>query len=281
MTAADHPTTPAVCGAAHYDHPETVCTEPPRHRLPHSGPLIIDVRHCGGAAWDEPDPTPEPPMPDTVHACPPDGSSLTPCCHRPPTELPRTDRITNDPETVTCTPAPAPVDPALTDRVAGAARAILDGAGPRTTSEWATLVARAVLAALAPELARVPLICSDDRHQAKVTALEAERDGWAEALNNLLRIDQPLAALARVRELATTTRDNNVAGTSDYAIGRHDLAIQLLTLLDGLCSNPHTDTDGYTWHCERALGHEGPHRAAPDAEHHMEWPARPAEGSPR
>jgi hypothetical protein len=208
---------PAVCGTAHYDHPETVCTEPPRHRMPHSGPLIIDGRHCGGAAWDEPDPTPEPPMPDpTAHAC---GN-----CEGidPDTCLANPDRPK---------PAPAPVDPALQDRIAAAARTILDGAGPRTTDEWATLVARAILAALAPELARVPLICSDDRHQAKVTALEAERDGWAEALSNLLRIDQPLAALARVRELATTTRDNNASGTSDYAIGRHDLATAILASL--------------------------------------------------
>ncbi|WP_329131499.1 hypothetical protein OG552_10360 [Streptomyces sp. NBC_01476] len=42
-------------------------------------------------------------MPETVHACPPGGSSLTPCCHRPPFELPRTDRMTQDPDAVTCT----------------------------------------------------------------------------------------------------------------------------------------------------------------------------------
>lgn len=47
-------------------------------------------------------------MPDTpVHACPPDGSGRTPCCHRPPTELPRGDRITSDPEAATCSAAPA------------------------------------------------------------------------------------------------------------------------------------------------------------------------------
>lgn len=40
----------------------------------------------------------------TTHACPPDGSGLTPCCGRTPFELPRTDRITNDPEHVTCVP---------------------------------------------------------------------------------------------------------------------------------------------------------------------------------
>lgn len=58
--------TRTLCGLPHYDYPETVCTEPSGHyrreRDPHAGPLIIDGRVCGGAAWDEPtDPTPEPP----------------------------------------------------------------------------------------------------------------------------------------------------------------------------------------------------------------------------
>jgi hypothetical protein len=45
-------------------------------------------------------------MPDTtVHAAPPDGSGLTPCCERTPFELPRSDRLTSDAEQVTCTAA--------------------------------------------------------------------------------------------------------------------------------------------------------------------------------
>lgn len=40
---------------------------------------------------------------ETVHACPPGGSGLTPCCQRPPTELPRGDRMTENPDAVTCT----------------------------------------------------------------------------------------------------------------------------------------------------------------------------------
>lgn len=40
-------------------------------------------------------------QPETFHACPPDGSGLTPCCGRTPFELPRGDRINS--ETVTCT----------------------------------------------------------------------------------------------------------------------------------------------------------------------------------
>ncbi|MEU4051305.1 hypothetical protein AB0F09_19160 [Streptomyces olivaceus] len=47
-----------LCGAPHHDHPETLCTQPARHyrrdRDPHGGPLIIDGRERGSAAWDEP-----------------------------------------------------------------------------------------------------------------------------------------------------------------------------------------------------------------------------------
>lgn len=39
---------------------------------------------------------------ETVHACPPDGSGLTPCCGRTPFELPRTDRMTVHLDRVTC-----------------------------------------------------------------------------------------------------------------------------------------------------------------------------------
>jgi hypothetical protein len=49
---------PALCNAPHHRYPETLCTEPPGHyqpnRDPHAGPLIINGRECGGAAWDEP-----------------------------------------------------------------------------------------------------------------------------------------------------------------------------------------------------------------------------------
>lgn len=48
-----------LCGRPHHDYPETLCTEPPGHyqpnRDPHAGPLIINGRECGGAAWDEPE----------------------------------------------------------------------------------------------------------------------------------------------------------------------------------------------------------------------------------
>lgn len=46
--------------------------------------------------------------PETVHACPPDGSGLTPCCGRTPFELPLGDRISSE-APVTCTGAPAVV----------------------------------------------------------------------------------------------------------------------------------------------------------------------------
>ncbi|GGW15817.1 hypothetical protein GCM10018980_51410 [Streptomyces capoamus] len=46
------------CGARHHQYPDTVCTEPPGHYRrdvdPHAGPLVIDGRERGGAAWDEP-----------------------------------------------------------------------------------------------------------------------------------------------------------------------------------------------------------------------------------
>lgn len=43
----------------------------------------------------------------TVHAAPPDGSGLTPCCGLTPFELPRTDRLTAEPGQVTCAHRPA------------------------------------------------------------------------------------------------------------------------------------------------------------------------------
>lgn len=49
---------PGQCGARHYQYPDTVCTEPAGHYQrtvdPHAGPLVIDGRERGGAAWDEP-----------------------------------------------------------------------------------------------------------------------------------------------------------------------------------------------------------------------------------
>jgi hypothetical protein len=39
---------------------------------------------------------------ETTHQCPPVGSGLTPCCGMTPFELPRTDRMTENPSLVTC-----------------------------------------------------------------------------------------------------------------------------------------------------------------------------------
>jgi hypothetical protein len=48
----------AECGTRHYQHPDTVCTEPSGHYQratdPHAGPLILDSQECGRVAWDEP-----------------------------------------------------------------------------------------------------------------------------------------------------------------------------------------------------------------------------------
>jgi hypothetical protein len=45
---------------------------------------------------------------EIVHACPPDGSGLTPCCGRTPFELPLGDRISSE-APITCTTPPAVV----------------------------------------------------------------------------------------------------------------------------------------------------------------------------
>ena len=49
---------------------------------------------------------------ETVHACPPTGSGLTPCCGKTPFELSGSDRLTLDPALVTCAPQePKPLPP--------------------------------------------------------------------------------------------------------------------------------------------------------------------------
>jgi hypothetical protein len=59
----------------------------------------------------------EPPVTETVHACPPDGSGLMPCCGRTPFEVPK-ERITIYPRLVTCA-APSPAVPAVPDDTDG------------------------------------------------------------------------------------------------------------------------------------------------------------------
>ena len=39
---------------------------------------------------------------EVVHMAPPTNAGVMPCCGRPPFELPRTDRLTEDPTLVTC-----------------------------------------------------------------------------------------------------------------------------------------------------------------------------------
>jgi hypothetical protein len=62
------------CGARHYQHPDTVCTEPGGHYQratdPHAGPLILDGRECGRVAWDEPAVEAQPAQPQTGEAEP-------------------------------------------------------------------------------------------------------------------------------------------------------------------------------------------------------------------
>lgn len=40
---------------------------------------------------------------ETTHQCPPEGSGTMPCCDRTPFEVPDSDRMTLEPELVTCT----------------------------------------------------------------------------------------------------------------------------------------------------------------------------------
>jgi hypothetical protein len=57
---------------------------------------------------------PQPAPGETVHLSPPDGAHRTPCCGETPFDLPRADRITNDPSLATCggpEPQPAPCKP--------------------------------------------------------------------------------------------------------------------------------------------------------------------------
>lgn len=63
------PTPPAICGTRHESYPDTVCTEPPGHRMPHGGPLIIGGRECGGAAWGPDDGYANTPPTPVPHAC--------------------------------------------------------------------------------------------------------------------------------------------------------------------------------------------------------------------
>ncbi len=44
----------------------------------------------------------QPTWAEIVHACPPEGSGIMPCCGRTPFDAPLTDRMTLDPALVTC-----------------------------------------------------------------------------------------------------------------------------------------------------------------------------------
>ncbi|MBP5913210.1 hypothetical protein F3K34_13305 [Streptomyces sp. LBUM 1486] len=88
--------------AAEAPHTETPDEAPPREPHPteadlHHALAVLDRFHGRD--------TTAPADSETVHACPPDGSGLTPCCGRTPFELPRTDRISSEPAAITCAPA--------------------------------------------------------------------------------------------------------------------------------------------------------------------------------
>ncbi|MDX2846434.1 hypothetical protein PV377_47335 [Streptomyces ipomoeae] len=84
-----------------------------------------------------------------VHACPVDGTGITGCCGRVPFELPRTDRMTRDPDAVTCTGPVVPAQPGndtktqpIPDgRCAACGHTVCDGDGPcgaRAGSDFCT-----------------------------------------------------------------------------------------------------------------------------------------------
>ena len=67
------------------------------------GTILPTCKTCGNdkcPAYDGEDETPKPG--ETTHLCPPGDSALTPCCGKSPFELPKTDRLTEDPKLVTC-----------------------------------------------------------------------------------------------------------------------------------------------------------------------------------
>ncbi|MFJ8583660.1 hypothetical protein ACIRD2_03230 [Streptomyces sp. NPDC093595] len=137
-----------------------------------------------------------------VHATPRKGSGLTPCCGRTPFELPRTDRISIDPFEVTCGEADAPTPTALRDTEVEQLRAEL-------------LALKAIARGYCGECGRGD--CSPTADQYYEQYQRARR---AEA------------AVARVRALATATRDATAPGRNDWQIGQHDLAVTVLAALD-------------------------------------------------
>lgn len=144
-------------------------------------------------------------QPEKIHACPPDGSGLTPCCGRTPFELPLSDRISS--ETATCT---GPEPDSLRDQyVAAISRVLLDSAGrliPTHLAETTQAVrntANAVLAARDIEMQRL---------RAELAAA-GQRTEY-------------------VRRVVAGTAHTTAAGISDYDIGRHDLARAVLDALD-------------------------------------------------
>ncbi|CAL9668250.1 hypothetical protein SUDANB145_07274 (plasmid) [Streptomyces sp. enrichment culture] len=84
-------------------HKEAYCRSADGIHLFLAAPPMDPARILGVDADDAPETdTPA----ETVHGCPPPGSSRTPCCDRLPWELPRTDRISSE-RPVTCPGRPS------------------------------------------------------------------------------------------------------------------------------------------------------------------------------
>lgn len=86
---------------------------------------------------------------------------------------------------------------------------------------------------------------------------ERERDSYGRETDRLrgdwvrmrTRAEAAENLLARIRDLATTTHTHTATGRSDYDIGRHNLAGQILSLLDGPDPVPEPAV------CPRCKGH--------------------------
>lgn len=75
----------------HTDAESPADTTQGRHTAAQTPPRGTDAGEAGGD-----------PGSSVIHACPPSGCGIMPCCGRAPFEVPRTDRIARDPALVTC-----------------------------------------------------------------------------------------------------------------------------------------------------------------------------------
>ncbi|MEU4256297.1 hypothetical protein AB0B42_00545 [Streptomyces fradiae] len=194
-------------------------------------------------------------QPETFHACPPDGSGLTPCCGRTPFELPLGDRISS--ETVTCTePAPA----SLRDQYATAIHADLNAHKGRLDQGLLGIVPRltdAVLAVRDTEMQQLRARVAElEQALADADTTQLHTDGACEAVQ---RAETAEAARDRVRALHQPTPGVGFGPDDDPTPGAYGDIAQACTS----CGT--ADEFAVRWPCPtiRALG--GPARPGPQS----------------